>query len=291
MYIVSSSGTESFSSSLSTAMESPIVPVERKRFPDGEQYIRVEKNLEDDDVLMVVNCRSESAYLESMLALEAIREMRPRNVIAFMPYFSYARQHMIYSEGEAVSARVILDSLSLYADSIVSIDVHDLSVSGLSKVPFRNLTVTGAVSKYYSGYGIDLIISPDDGGTQRAREIGKSLGVVTTNFEKVRITSTEVQMKIPSGVSIQNKRVLIVDDIISTGGTVIRSVELIRERKPSKVFVCGIHGIFVNGIEERISRMVDDLAVSNTVYGKFSKIDVTGEVASSLKGVFNGIRA
>ena len=291
MYILSSSGNEDFSTALSNVLGCSVVSQEKRRFPDGEQYIRVTGDLEEEDVIVVVNGRNEISFFESLLSLEAVRGLKPRSIIAFMPYFSYARQHMRYMDGEAVSAKVVLDSLSLYADCIVSVDVHDSSVSKLSRLPFRNILVYDSISRYYSALGIDIVISPDDGGVERAAEIGKSLGVKSANFEKVRIDSRRVEMKIPDDLSLEKKNILILDDIISTGGTIMKSVDIARDHEPGKIFVCGIHGIFVNGVDEKISSRVDDLAVTNTVKGRYSKIDVTREVASSLKGVLNGIRA
>ncbi len=270
---------------LSKRLDADMAKVEKKRFPDGELYLRILTDLSGEDVLMVSDTRSDGGILETILLLEAARGMNPKNLTLFVPYFSYMRQHMRYASGEPISSKVLVEIYSRYADSIATVDIHDEETLGFSSKPFHNMKITGAVKDYYEPLSPDLVVSPDDGGIDRARSIAKMLGATPVQMDKIRIDSRHVEIKVPDGMEFKGKKVLLIDDIISTGGTMIKAIELLRSRGVANLSVCAIHGLFVNESNKKISALADDLAVTNTVQGEYSKIDISSEVASHLKGV------
>lgn len=268
---------------LSERLNANIVKVEKRRFPDGELYLRILDDLSEENVLVISDSRSDSGIVQTILLLEAARGMGPRKLDLFIPYFSYSRQHMRYQTGEPVSSGALVSIFDQYVDSITTVDIHDEETVGFSSKQFTNLRLSTSLSDFYRQRKIDAVVSPDDGGIERAEMLAEALGVEAIQLNKVRIDSRNVEIKAPENADFKGKNVLLVDDIISTGGTMIKAIDLIRSMHCSSIMVCAIHGIFVNDSGEKIASKVDDLSVTNTIPGDYSKIDISSEIARHLE--------
>lgn len=261
--------------------------MERKRFPDGEMYVRVLSDVAGREAFVLGNTNRDDAYLELLLTLDACRENGASRVIAVVPYFGYARQHMVYKRGEAVSSKVMTLTIGEFADRIITVEIHDEMTLKYSKRPFMNVSVYESMSAYYSRKGVDLVVSPDDGGLHRAEMLAKGLECDFFAINKKRIDSRTVSMEVPN-VDVKGKRVLLVDDIISTGGTIAKAASLLRDMGASSVYVTAVHGVFANNSVSKIQEVVDEVAVTNTIEGIFSKIDIAPELASAMEVYMDG---
>lgn len=276
--------------STSTALADKIVKsggyekadVERKAFPDGELYVRIKTDLRGKDVLTVCSTTSSSSVVELLLLLAAVRESEPRSVKCLIPYFGYSRQHKKYNEGEPVSSKAITLALERFCDSLITVDIHDEQTLSYSSKPFSNIRIEKPIGDYFSKKRIDYVFAPDDGGAAKAESVAKLLGVENRHMEKKRIDSNMVEMQLPEA-RLQGKNVLLVDDMISSGGTIIKAHKLLHDAGVKKVYVCAVHGIFANGSDARIASVADELVVTDTVEGKFSKISVAESIVGFLK--------
>ncbi len=283
MIIVPSSSSESLARRVADELGAKFSEVERKRFPDGEMYVRILEDLKGSDVSVVGNIRSDSDFLELLLLLNASREAGSRSVTAVVPYYGYSRQHRIYKPGEPVSSKVVTKAIEEFCDRIICVEIHDPETMGFSGVPFHNISVIGSTSRYFHGREIDLIMSPDDGGFDRAQKMSKVLNLPAYFIDKKRIDSKTVEMKLPD-VELSGKSVLLVDDMISTGGTIIKAVKLLKDHGVSKISVCAVHGIFAKESAGKIEAVVDSLIVTDTIAGVYSKVSVAGDISKVIKG-------
>ncbi|OWP56529.1 MAG: ribose-phosphate diphosphokinase [Thermoplasmatales archaeon B_DKE] len=281
MIVVAGSSSGILAQKISQYTGSDIAEVERKKFPDGELYLRVNGNIRGCDVILVSNTRSNENIIETMLLLDAVKECEPHSLTAVIPYFGYARQHMRYKDGEPVSSKVWTYLIERFADTIVSVDIHDEQTLSYSSKPFMNISIVDSIASHYAGKNINYVISPDDGGSQRAMKIAAMLGTKHFYIDKKRIDSNTVEMRIPD-VDLRGKNVLIVDDIISTGGTIVKAVKLIREMGAAKIYVSAVHGIFTGDSENTIKSIADDLAVTDTIESGSSKISVAKEIVDGI---------
>lgn len=278
MYLVSTKGTEDFASSLSEKSGNKLIRTEVQRFPDGEMYVRIEEDLTDKDVMVVANLRGDSQIIEAFFLLDACREMGCRKLYSLIPYFGYSRQHMAYKKGEAVSARVMMKNISEKSDRIFTVDIHDRSSFSFSSKPVDDFSASGPISRHFIKNDIDVVISPDDGAFERAKKVSENLKCRADYLEKKRISSNEVEHAVKN-LDVQGKNVLLVDDIISTGNTIIDAAKIIKSQGAKKIFVSATHGLFLNNSSERIIREVNGLAVTNTLKGEYSRIDITGDLS------------
>lgn len=255
-----------------------VMEVEIKTFPDGEKYVRVLG--EGSEALVVQSTfRPQDGHLIELLLLgDALRERGFTHLKAVVPYLAYSRQDRVTKEGEPISVRAVLRALSLYYDELYVFDLHNPGTLEFFPKRAVNLSPANAIARYFKKRLEDgIILAPDKGALERARAVAEILGLGFSHFEKKRISPTEVKMT-PVDVDVEGKNVLIVDDIISTGGTMIRAANLLREMGAGKVFVAATHGVFAEGAVERVSKAVDELAVTNTIPTEVSKISLVEEI-------------
>ena len=281
MIIIPSSSSERLAQKVSVITGAGFSAVERKRFPDGEMYVRITDDLRGKDAAVIGNTRSDADFLELLLLLNAAKEAGAKTVTAVVPYYGYSRQHKIYKEGEPVSSKVLTKAIEEFSDRIICVEIHDPETMSFASKPFHNLSVVRTVSEYFRNRKIDIILSPDDGGFDRASKMGEILGLPAHYIDKKRIDSKTVEMHLPK-VDFSGKSVLLVDDIISTGGTIIKAVKLLKENGVSKVSVSAVHGIFAKDSDKAISDLVDELAVTDTIETSHSLISVADDISRIL---------
>jgi ribose-phosphate pyrophosphokinase len=257
--------------------------VERKRFPDGEMYVRVLADMKGEKVAVIGSTKNDADLIELLLLLNACREAGAGKIIAVVPYFGYARQHRTYNDGEPVSSKVMTKCIEQFSDEIICVEIHDEETLTFASKPFRNISVIDTMSKHFLGQKIDYVLAPDDGAFDRAQKMAEIIGTRAYYIDKKRIDSKTVDMHLPN-LEYTGKSVLLVDDIISTGGTIIRAVNLLKDRGVSKISVSAVHGVFARESDKTITSLVDDLVVSDTIEGPNSTVSVAENISRSLRG-------
>ncbi len=151
--------------------------------------------------------------------------------------------------GEPISVRAVMRALGIYYEELYIFDTHNPPET-LRFFPGKAVNVSPArvIGEYFrEKLGDGLVLAPDKGALERARAVAEVLGLEYSHFEKRRISPTEVEMH-PVDVDVKGKNVLIVDDIISTGGTMVRAAELLRKLGGAKkIYVSATHGVFAEG--------------------------------------------
>ncbi len=255
-----------------------LIETKIKKFPDGEKYVRVLGSAEEVTVVQSTFAPQDEHIVELILIADALRARGAERLRAVVPYFAYSRQDRGTKEGEPVSVRAIMKLLGLYYDELYVFDMHNPETLKFFPGKAVNLSPARAIADYFAEkLGDGLVLAPDKGARERARAVAERLGLEFSHFEKERISPTEVRMT-PVDVDVRGKNVLIVDDIISTGGTMVRAANLLKEMGAGKVFVAATHGVFAEGAIERVSNAVDELAVTNTIPTPVSKISIVPDI-------------
>ncbi len=255
-----------------------LIETEIKKFPDGEKYVRVLGSAEEVTVVQSTFAPQDEHIVELILIADALRERGAERLRAVVPYFAYSRQDRVTKEGEPVSVRAVMQALGTYYDELYVFDMHNPETLKFFPGKAVNLSPARAIADYFAErLGDGLVLAPDKGARERARAVAERLGLEFSHFEKERISPTEVRMT-PVDVDVRGKNVLIVDDIISTGGTMVRAANLLREMGAGKVFVAATHGVFAEGAIERVSNAVDELAVTNTIPTPVSRISIVPDI-------------
>ncbi len=255
---------------------------ELKRFPDGEGYVRIHDDLAGQEVVIVQNSYPDPNLVELLLLQDAVMEYKPARVITVVPYFGYARQDKKFNQGEPISARALTRHMTRFTTELITIDLHETSILEWSDSPARNISGMPAIARALKEYAPDFILSPDKGAVDLATIVADHLGCGWDYLEKTRLDGETVVMKAKK-VDVAGKKVAIVDDIIATGGTIIRATEQLRDQGATYVMAACTHGLFTGGAIERLNPVLDGLFSTDTLMNSTSKVSVAVELADALQ--------
>jgi len=279
MKILCGTSSQNLGNDLAIKMNVECVHANAKRFPDGECYVRIERDLLDREIVLVQNTHPDDNFVELLFMVDAARSLGAEKVTCIIPYLGYSRQDRRFNPGEALSAQVMLRHLESEADRLITIDLHKPEIlSWVKGIPTMDLHAEPAVGRFFRDSGVDLVLAPDKGATKRAEEVGRLIGVEYDHLIKTRLSGSEVKIT-PSQIDAKDKSVLIVDDIISTGGTIIAATNELKRLGARSVIAACTHGLFIAGALEKLKMTCDRVVSTNTLESEVSKISVAEEIA------------
>lgn len=281
MDVVSGSASGLLGARLAVALDSKVVPCEIRRFPDGEAYVRVAEDLAGREVAVVQTTWPDPHFVEALLLRDAVLAMRPRRAVLVVPYFAYARQDKRFKPGEALSSVALGKVLAEGWDEFVTVDVHSPEILKQVSPAARNISALSEVAQYLRGKGVDLVVSPDEGSIDRVRPVAEAVGVPFDHLVKNRIDSERVEIA-PKSLHAKGKRVAIVDDIVSTGGTIAAAASALKAAGASSVLAACTHGLYAGGALKRLHAALDDLVSTDTVESATARISAAPAVAAAL---------
>jgi ribose-phosphate pyrophosphokinase len=257
---------------------------EFKKFPDGELYTRVVDGIKDEEVIIVQSLMADTGLISLLQLIDAVEEAHKTSVV--IPYLGYARQDKRFKPGEAISSRAIARGISFagIVDKIYVVNVHNRAVLEYFDVEAKNLDAAPLIGEYIAKKGIvqPVIIGPDEGARELVKAVAAPHGFDYDVLEKKRISGDEVVIK-PKELSVEGKNVVIVDDIISTGGTIAEAASMIKAREANEIYVACIHGLFVQNAPLRIRTVgVKEIIATDTIESVFSEISVAKMIAEEL---------
>jgi len=267
----------------------PLLSAEFKVFPDGESKFTLNDNVTGKSVFVVQSTYppADQHLFQLLLASHQLSEAGAK-VTAVVPYLAYARQDKEFLPGEGVTLGIVAHLMrSVGVRRLVTVDMH--SAEGLALFSFPTYSVSAVPSLVeYAKNNPDIkdpvVISPDFGGSKRTEAFAQLYGAKYLQLNKSRDRTTgEVSVR-ESDLDVKGRDVLIVDDIISTGGTVKAAAEAVIKQGARKALAICVHGLFVGDALARLeTASVGSVVCTNTVPGRFSKVDVGDALASHLR--------
>lgn len=256
MKIVSGSANQVIAEKIAVALSLPLSPVDEFIFPDGERRIRIIESVVGEDTILVQSASTpvDEHYMEMFFLIDGLRRSGAKRVTVVIPYFGYQRQDHIFRDGEAVSLEVIISILtSLKVDHVVSVDMHTSRIPDLfpATIPVSHVSALPVFAKKISDIGWNdektVLVSPDMGGIRRIKMLSELLGGmswVATEKNRDLETGALKENKLGEG-SIEGKtRAIIVDDMISSGGTIANAVRLLEELGIKESITFATHPVF-----------------------------------------------
>ena len=240
------------------------------RFPDGEVKVQIKENVRGCDVFVVQpTCRPVNENLvELLVILDALRRASAQRITAVIPYYGYARQDRKDRPRVPITAKLVADLLtSAGASRVVTLDLHASQIQGFFNIPVDHLYATPVLGVYFKNLKLKniVVVSPDPGGVERARAFAKRLKVPLAIIDKRREDDQAVVIMNVIG-NVGGKTALIVDDMIDTGGTLVRSIEALLAKGAKKVYACATHPVFAGkAIEILRKSRVAEVVVTNSI--------------------------
>ncbi|MBI1934985.1 ribose-phosphate diphosphokinase [Candidatus Woesearchaeota archaeon] len=251
------------------------------RFPDDELRVRFGSSPKNEIIALVQSFYKNisDCIIEAILAARTAKELGAKKIILISPYFPYMRQDKRFHKGEAVSQAIIADLFAKYFDSICIIDPHlhrKMRLEQLFRIKAKKLTANLLIAEYIRKHiGNPVIVGPDEESYKWARNVAEILRVESRILKKKRYSSYHVEVKLNKKIDLKGKNVVIVDDIISTGHTILETAKQLRKLGAGKIYCICVHGIFVNGALEKLKKAGIKVVSTNTIPNKVERIDVS----------------
>ncbi|MHC1635697.1 MAG: ribose-phosphate diphosphokinase [Candidatus Methanospirareceae archaeon] len=291
MKVIGGISSQALACRVANSLRCPIPACEFKSFPDGELYVRVVGDIKGEDVVIVQSIVKDRDLICLLQLIEAVEE-EAEHISVVIPYLGYARQDKRFKSGEAISARAIARSISIkgVVDDIYVVNLHSRSILRYFEVPAKEIDVSPLIGDYIASKGVEpVIIGPDKGAMELSRSIASSHNFEYDVLEKRRISGEEVEIK-PKELSVEGRNVVIVDDIISTGGTISEAASILKAQGAKDIYVACIHGVFAqNSIIRLYSSGIEEIVATDTIESAFSKISIAGEIAKNLLSKGRGL--
>lgn len=283
MFVVGGSASQLLSKELAKSLKAKLAKVEIRRFPDDECYVRIDDDLDDQEVFLVQTSWPDKNIVELFLLQDAIKEFDVDSLTTVVPYFGYARQDKQFKPGEPNSARALARLIQMNTDEFVTVDVHAPKViDWFDNISAKNVAAYPEIGKYLKGKGIELILSPDEGRADNAKRVADVVKCEADFLVKERLNGETVKMT-PKRLDVRGKKVAIVDDIISTGSTIIKAAEQLRKQNASKIYAVCTHGVFAGDAIPKLEVVCDDICTTDTIENAKTCMTVGPQIARMAK--------
>jgi len=286
--IISGKTSENLAKELSKKIKANLVKSEIRVFPDGESKITlIGKISKKKSIVLQSIYPPVDTNLVQVLSLITKAKENSSEVIAVIPYMGYARQDREFLPGEIVTMKVLGKLFkSAGASKIIVVDIH--SSIGLKhfSIKTKNVTAIPDLVGFFKKLSLKnpLVVSPDQGGKERAKEFAKEFNSDYIALEKTRDRKTgKVKIKTKNLEEVENRDLILVDDIISTGGSIIKATQFLKKQKCKKIYVACTHALLMNDAEKKIKKAgVTNIISTNTIPGKISKVDISKTIAKAI---------
>jgi ribose-phosphate pyrophosphokinase len=260
--------------------------VELKRFSDGEIWVKYKDNIRGSDLFIIQSTPPPAENLmELLIMVDAAKRASAKRVTAVIPYFGYARQDRKDQPRVAITAKLVANLLTVAgADRVMCMDLHAAQIQGFFDIPSDHIYSSPIFGKTFSEMENLAVASTDIGGIKLARSYGKRLHAPLVVIDKRRPKPNFAEVMNIIG-TVEGKNVLLVDDLIDTGGTFVGAIHALKEQGAAKIYGAVTHALLSGNAVERIEQApIEKLYVSDTIYfdeSKSSKIEV-----KSASGIF-----
>ena len=270
------------------------VPVTHKTFPDGETYIRLEGNVQNEHAAIVqtTSAAQDTQLMQLSFLADAAKRNGAHKVTAVVPYLAYARQDKMFLPGEGISIETIARMLQAAGvDALLTVNIH--SENTLKKFPFpaKTLSAIPLLAEYFvqKGFKKAFALAPDKGAMYIAEQAQKVLGGEAGHLEKQRDRYTGQTSQTGKNLNVKGQTVIIFDDIISSGGTIVGAAKILRELGAAKIFTACVHPLLIGDAEKRIlDAGVEEIVGTDSVASRVSKVSLAPLIAEALKAQESG---
>jgi ribose-phosphate pyrophosphokinase len=273
----------------------PVGRAQHGQFSDGETRYQVLENVRGADVFVVQPCSSPVNHhlMQLLLMVDAFKRASAWRITPVIPYYPYARQDRKDKPRVAISAKLVADLLETSgASRVLSLDLHAPQIQGYFNIPVDHLYAAPVLVEYFQkkNLGPITVVSPDAGGVERARLFAKRIGAPLAIVDKRRIDVNVSEVMNLIG-DVSGRPALVIDDIIDTAGTLVKTAEALLENGATKVFAAATHAVLSGPAVERITQsQIEEVVVTDSIplseaAKKISKIKVLSVAPLLARGI------
>ena len=270
LMLLSGTGNPELSERISREIDLPLAPMDITRFADGEFDVKIHESVRGHDVFLIQpTCPPVSDNLiQLFVTLDALRRASAARITAVIPYYGYERKEKKSAPRDPISAKLMANIIELAgASRVIAVDLHAEAIQGFFDIPVDALTATKILARRVRerhGNSV-VVVSPDTGGALRARTLGRILDAPIAIIDKRRPRDDAVEVVHVVG-DVAGKHAVIVDDLISTGGTLVSASAALMSKGAIGVDVIVTHGLLTPGALERLhAAPIDEICITDTI--------------------------
>ena len=271
MKLLAGNSNKNLSQKISKYLKTKLVNSNIKKFSDGEIYVEINENIRGNNIFIIqsISSPANDNLLEMLLCIDALKRSSAKNITAVIPYFGYARQDRKVVPRTSISAKLVSNLITKAgADRVVTVDLHAGQIQGFFDIPVDNLFATPIFYRHIKKR-LELnnlvCVSPDIGGVERSRALGKLLGVELAIVDKRRPAPGKSKVMNIIG-NVKNKVCIIVDDIIDSGGTIVNVAKKLKDKGAKEIHVYITHGVLSGEAVKKIKNSpIKNLVITDTI--------------------------
>lgn len=272
-FIISGSSNEEFARMLSRESGVPLAKLQTGRFSNGEAQVRVDEDIYGKSFYIVqsLSMPVDEHIMELCLISDALKRGGAEKIVAIVPWFGYGVQDKVFMPGEALSSKVVIDFLQTVGiHSLITVDLHSDNIIGFFEIPVVHISAIPLFAGYVAKkYGKDvLVVSPDFGGAKRSRRFAKEMGqdgMIGVIDKERSLTKGNVTLR-GINLDVEGKVVVVPDDFVSTGGTLIDVAALLKRGGAKKIIACISHALLSKDAAKKIAESeIDEFVTTDTV--------------------------
>jgi ribose-phosphate pyrophosphokinase len=268
------------------------------RFSDGEVYVQLLENVRGADVfLMQPTCHPVDMHLmELLIMMDALKRASARRITAVVPYFGYARQDRKDKPRAPISAKLVADLLTTAgADRALIVDLHAPQIQGFFNIPVDHLFASPVLVDHFKKLALPelTVVSPDAGGVERARFFAKKVDAPLAIVDKRRVEMDVTEVMHVIG-DVNGRTCLLIDDLIDTAGTLVKTARALRENGALRIFACASHPVLSGPAVENLAKSdIEQVIVTNTIplseaarrESKIKVLSIAGLIARAIQSI------
>lgn len=279
-------GCDDLANSIHQKLKFKTGEIKQHQFPDEEVVIKINSNIEKSIVIFIANLdRPNTKLLPLIFAAETARELGASKIILIAPYLAYMRQDKPFESGQGITSKYFAKLISSYFDELVTVDPHlhrwhDLS--DIYTIPTRVLHATNSIALWIlENIQHPVLIGPDIESTQWVESIAKKSSIPYLISEKIRLSDQLVEISIPDIKLYQKHTPVLIDDIISTGVTMIKTIKHLQSLNMKPPVCIGIHAVFAkNAYQNLLASGAERVISCNTIQHISNHIDISNEIVN-----------
>ncbi len=286
--VISGKASQELGKKIAAKLKAKYVKSDLRVFPDGESKITLISKPKKGTIIVVQSTYPpvDSNLIQALSLVSKARQFSSQ-VYAVIPYIGYTRQDREFLPGEIVTMSVVATLFKAAgATRIVVVDIHSKIALKHFRIVAKNVTAVPELAQYFKKLKLrkPLVVSPDLGGKSRAKQFAKLLNTKFIALQKLRDRKTgKITIKSPNLKKVKGRDLILIDDMISTGKSIVKATEFLKKQNCRRVYVACTHALLVDDAEKKIRKAgVSKLVSTNTIPGKTSLVDVSAAIAKAI---------
>ena len=285
--VIGAKASEDLARKITTKLRAKYIKSELRIFPDGESKITINGKPNGKIIVVQSTYPPVDSNLIQALVLVSKAKKYSSEVVAVIPYLGYARQDKEFLPGEVITMSLVANMFKAAgATKVIVVDIHSKMALNHFKITAKNVSAVPELVKYFKKLKLKdpLVVSPDLGGIARARDFARLYGVKFIALKKYRDRKTGViEIRSKNQKHVKGRDVIILDDMISTGGSIVKAAEFLKKQKCRNIYAACTHALLIGDAEKRIRKAgVSKIISTNTSPGKTGLVDVSPIIAKAI---------